>query len=134
MRFRISKQNDGTAYSIVVTGELTDDTAWDILQIAQTMLGMAQCRELVIDLRSAVLDEELSVFNTDILVSVFEEGLLKKDSSLVLRFRDESEIRLCSDQLPLEARPLFANVPLDEAKFYGRALKWLEQEARFLVN
>jgi len=134
MRFRIRKDNDKTAYSIIVSGEMDDDAGWDILQIAQTMLNMPHCRELVIDLRSAVIDEELSVLNTDTLVSVFEEGLLKKDSTLLVRFHDESEIRLSSDQLPLEPMLCYANVSIDEAKFYGRAMKWLEQEARFLAN
>lgn len=134
MRFRIGKDNDRAAYSIIVSGEMDDDAGWDILQIAQTMLNMPHCRELLIDLRSAVIDEDLSVLNTDTLVSVFEEGLLKKDSTLLVRFHDESEIRLCSDQLPLEPTAFYANVSIDEAKFYGRAMKWLEQEARFLTN
>lgn len=134
MRFRIRKDNDKTTYSIIVSGEMDDDAGWDILQIAQTMLNMTHCRELVIDLRSAVIDEDLSVLNTDTLVSVFEEGLLKKDSTLLVRFNDESEIRLSSDQLPLEPMLCYANVSIDEAKFYGRAMKWLEQEARFLAN
>ncbi len=134
MRFRIKKENDGTVYSIVVSGEVDDDAGWDILQIAQTMLNMPHCRELIIDLRSAVIDDELSVLNTDTLVSVFEEGLLKKDSTLLVRFLDDSEIRLCSDQLPLEPAICYTNVSIDEAKFYGRAMKWLEQEARFWAN
>jgi hypothetical protein len=134
MRFRIRKDHDGTAYTIVVSGEMDDDAGWDILQIAQTMLNMPHCKELIIDLSSAVIDEDISVLNTDTLVSVFEEGLLKKDSTLLLRFHDESEIRLSSDQLPLEPTECYANVSMDEAKFYGRAMKWLEQEVRFLAN
>jgi hypothetical protein len=134
MRFRIKKNNDGKTYSILVSGEMDDNAGWDILQIAQTMLNMPHCKELIVDLRSAVIDEELSVLNTDTLVSVFEEGLLKKDSTLRVRFRDDSEIRLCSDQLPLEQTVSYTNVSIDEAKFYGRAMKWLEQEARFLAN
>jgi hypothetical protein len=134
MRFRITKNNEGSVYSIVVSGELDDDGGWDILQIAQTMLNMPHCRELIIDVRSAMIDDELSVFNTDNLTSVFEENLLRKDSALVVRFRDESEICLCSDQLPLEEPPAFVNVSINEAKFFGRAMKWVEQEARFLVH
>jgi hypothetical protein len=128
------KNNDGTVYTVVVSGELDDDAGWDLLQIAQTMLLMPHCRELIVDLRAATLDEDLSVLNTDTLASVFEEGLLLKDSTLTLRFRDDSEIRLCSDQLPLEPVVSYANVSLDEAKFYGKAMKWLEQEARLLAN
>ena len=134
MRFRITKNNEGSVYSIVVSGELDDDGGWDILQIAQAMLNMAHCRELIIDVRSAMIDDELSVFNTDTLTSVFEENLLRKDSALVVRFRDESEICLCSDQLPFEEPPAFVNVSINEAKFFGRAMKWVEQEARFLVH
>mgnify|MGYP001102021386 CR=1 FL=1 len=134
MRFRILKSTDGLVYSIVVSGEMDDDAGWDILQVAQAMLGMPHCRELIIDLRSAAIDEELSVLNTDTLVSVFEESLLLKDSTLVVRFLDDSEIRLCSDQLPLEPFIAYANVSIDEAKFYGKAMKWLEQEARLLTN
>lgn len=134
MRFRIMKNSDGLVYSIVVSGEIDDDAGWDILQVAQAMLSMPRCRELIIDLRSAEIDEELSVLNTDTLVSVFEEGMLLKDSTLVVRFLDDSEIRLCSDQLPLEPITAYANVSIDEAKFYGKAMKWLEQEARLLTN
>ena len=134
MRFRIIKNTDSLAYSIVVSGEMDDDAGWDILQIAQAMLSMPRCRELLIDLRSAELDEELSVLNTDTLVSVFEEGMLLKDSTLVVRFLDDSEIRLCSDRLPLKPITAYANVRIDEAKFYGKAMKWLEQEARLLTN
>jgi hypothetical protein len=134
MRFRIKKNDDGTTYSIIVSGVMDDDAGWDILQIAQTMLNMPHCTELIIDLRSAVIDEDLSVLNTDTLASVFEEGLLKKDSTLLVRFLDDSEIRLCSDQLPLEPTVYYTNVTIDEAKFYGRAMKWLEQEARLLAN
>jgi len=134
MRFRIMKTNAGTTCSIVVSGELDDDAGWDLLQISQTMLGMPHCRELIIDLRAAVIDVDLTVLNTDTLASVFEEGLLLKDSALIIRFRDDSEIRLCSDQLPLEPVASYANVCLDEAKLYGRAMQWLEQEARLLAN
>lgn len=134
MRFRIRKNNDGTVYIIVVTGGMDDDAGWDILQVAQTMLNMPHCRELIIDLRSVVIDEELSVLNTDTLASVFEEVLLKKDSTLFIRFRDDSEIRLCSDQLPLKPTVFYVDVRMDEAKFYGRAMKWIEQEARFFVH
>jgi len=134
MRFRIMKKNGGLGYTIVVSGEMDDDAGWDLLQIAQTMLLMPHCRELVVDLRAAVLDEELSVLNTDTLASVFEEGLLLKDSVLIVRFRDDSEIRLSSDQRPLEPVVPYAEVRIDEAKFYGRAMKWLMQEARLLAN
>ncbi|WP_028319459.1 hypothetical protein [Desulfobulbus elongatus] len=134
MRFRITKKHDGSVYSIVVSGEIDDDAGWDLLQIAQTMVRMPHCRELVLDLRGAMIDDDVSVFNTDTLVSVFEEGLLHKDSTLVVRFRDDSEIRLCSDQLPLEPAQPYANVRLDEAKLYGKAMKSLEQEAKLLTH
>lgn len=134
MRFRIMKMNDGTAYAIVVSGELNDDAGWDLLQIAQTMLHMPHCTHLLIDLRAALIDEELTVFNSDTLVSVFQEGLLRKDSTLTIRLRDDSEISLCSDQLPLEANVSYASVRLDEAKMYGKAMRWLEQEARLLAT
>ena len=134
MRFRITKNNAGSIYSIVVSGEVDDDAGWDILQIAQTMLNMPHCRELIIDLRSTLIEDGLSVFNTDTLASVFEEGLLKKDSALVIRYLDDYEIRLCSDQLPLEPSSGYAYVNINEAKFYGQAMKWIEREARFLLN
>lgn len=134
MRFRIMKMNDGTVYAIVVSGELSDDAGWDLLQIAQTMLHMPHCNHLLIDLRAAVIDEEVTVFNSDTLVSVFQEGLLLKDSTLTIRLRDDSEISLCSDQLPLEANGSYASVRLDEAKMYGQAMRWLEQEARLLAT
>jgi hypothetical protein len=128
------KQKDRPAYSIIVSGEMNDDAGWDLLQIAQTMLHMPHCRELTLDLCAAVIEEELSIFNTDTLVSVFEEGLLLKDASLIVRFSDESEICLSSDQQPLEPAIAYTNVSLDEAKLYGRAMRWLEQEARLLAN
>jgi hypothetical protein len=134
MRFRIRKNNDSSVYSIVVSGILDDDGGWDILQIAQTMLGMTRCRELIIDLRAATIDEGLSVFTTDTLLSVFEERLMEKDAALIIRHRHDSEIRLYSDQLPLRPTAGFVNVHLNEAKFFVRAMKWLEQEARFLVH
>ena len=134
MRFRIKKEKDGSAYSIVVSGLVDDDGGWDIMQIAQTMLNMTTCRKLTIDLRTAVLDEGLSVFTTDTLLAVFEEGLLDKDAALVIRHCHDSEIRLYSDQLPLQPTAGFVNVRIEEAKFFGRAMKWLEQEARILVH
>ncbi|WP_310601338.1 hypothetical protein [Desulfobulbus sp.] len=134
MRFRIVKESDGEVYLIVVSGEVDEDSGWDLLQVAQTMMLMPHCRELVIDLRGARIEDDLSTFSTDTLVSVFEENLLDKDSALVIRFGDNDEIRLCSDQLPLEPMQPYVNVRLDEAKMYGRAMQWLEQEARLLVN
>ena len=134
MRFRITKNQEGTTYSIVVSGEINDDSCWDLLQVAQTMLHMPHCRELIIDLRAADIDEDVSVLNTDTLVSVFEEGLLLKDSALTLRLGDDSEIRFCSDQLPLKPAHLYEDVRMDAAKVYIRAMKWLEQEARLLAN
>lgn len=134
MRFRITKNSDGSVYSIIVSGEIDDDAGWDVLQIAQVMLNMSTCRELIVDVRGAVIDDELSVFNTDTMVSVFEEGLLRKDSALTVRFRDESELRLCSDQLPLAVPQGYVDVSMNEAKFFGRAMKWVEQEARFMMH
>ena len=134
MRFRITKNQEGTTYSIVVSGEINDDSCWDLLQVAQTMLHMPRCRELIIDMRAADIDDEVSVFNTDTLVSVFEEGLLLKDSALTLRLRDGHEIRFSSDQLPLKPMHSYENVPMDDAKVYIRAMKWLAQEARLLAN
>lgn len=123
MRFRIKKDQDNTVYSIVVSGEVEGDAGWDLLQIAQTMLNTPQCGELIIDLRSAMIEVELAVLNTDTLVSVFEEGLLKKDSTLIIRLHDDSEICLCSDQLPLDPTVNSSSVSINEAKFYGRAMK-----------
>lgn len=113
---------------------MNDDCCWDLLQVAQTMLHMPHCRELIIDLRGAIIDEEVSVFNTDTLVSVFEEGLLLKDSLLTIKLRDNHEIRFSSDQLPLVPIHSYANVQIDTAKVYSRAMKWLEQEARLLAS
>lgn len=133
MRFRIRKNIKDAVYSIVVAGEMDDNDAWDILQIAQTMLSMPHCRELIIDLQETVLEEEFSIFNSDTLVSVFEEGLMNKDCALVVRFNEQEEIRFSSDQSPLE-RPAYTSVSLDEAKFFSRAMQWLGKEARLLVN
>lgn len=134
MRLRIKKNSDGSVFTVVVTGAMDDSQAWDMLLVAQTMLGMARCRELVLDLRDAFVDEEVTVFNTDTLMSVFEEALCLKDRTVVIYQPNEGEIRISSDQLPLAATPVYANVSVDEAKFFGRALKWIEQEARFLPN
>jgi hypothetical protein len=134
MRFRIRKEQDGSVYFIIVSGLVDDDGGWDIMQIAQTMLNMTKCRKLVIDLRTALLDEGLSVFTTDTLLAVFEEGLLSKDASLIIRHRYDSEIRLYSDQLPVKPAGKFVNVHIDEAKFFGQAMKWLEREARILAH
>ncbi len=134
MRLRIKKNSDGSVFTVVVTGAMDDSQAWDMLLVAQTMLGMARCRELVLDLRDAFVDEEVTVFNTDTLMSVFEEALCLKDRTVVIYQPSEGEIRISSDQLPLAATPVYANVSVDEAKFFGRALKWIEQEARFLPN
>ena len=134
MRFRITKNQEGTTYSIVVSGEINDDSCWDLLQVAQIMLHMPHCRELIIDLRAADIDDEVSVFNTDTLVSVFEEGLLLKDSTLTLRLGDDTEICFSSDLLPLKPTHSYENVRMDDAKVYIRAMKWLAQEARLLAN
>lgn len=133
MRFRIRKEQDGSVYFIIVSGLVDENGGWDIMQIAQTMLHMPKCRKLVIDLRTALLDEGLSVFTTDTLLAVFEEGLLSKDASLLIRHRYDSEIRLYSDQLPVKQAGKFVNVHIGEAKFFGLAMKWLEQEARMLA-
>ncbi len=134
MRFRVAKNNDGSVYSIVVSGILDEDAGWDLLQISQVMLSMPHCSELVIDLRSALIYDDLSVFTTDILASALEESLMKKDSSIIVRYHDNHEIQLYSDQLPLKPSTDFTNVSLDQAKFFGKAMKWLEQEARLLAN
>ena len=134
MRFRIAKEHDGEVFLIVVSGKIDEDCGWDLLQIAQTMMYMPHCRELVIDLRGAKIVDELSTFSTDTLVSVFEENLLSKDSAVVIQFGDSDEIRLCSDQLPLEPVQPYVNVRLNEVKMYCRAMQWLGQEARLLIN
>ncbi|MBM9535833.1 hypothetical protein [Desulfobulbus alkaliphilus] len=134
MRFRIRKGKDCSVYTIIVSGLVDEDAGWDIMQIAQTMLSMTRCRKLIIDLRMALLDEGLSVFTSDTLLAVFEEGLLSKDAALIIRHRYDSEIRLCSDQLPLQPTGGFINVQINEAKFLARAMKWLEQEARMLAH
>ena len=134
MRFRITKSNDGTVYSMVVTGKIDDEAGWDILQIAQTMLHRPLCKELIIDVRSAQIDSDLSVFATDTLASVFEEGLWQKDSALVVRYADDGEIRLRSDQLLLTSSQDRAHADNREEKYFNRTLRWLEQGARSVNN
>jgi hypothetical protein len=134
MRFRIKKNNDGSAYAIIVFGVMDDAAGCDILQVAQTMLNRPHCTELMIDFRSAMLKEDLSVFNTDTLTSVFEEAMLKKDSVLIIRYHNDYEIRFSSDQLPLQPISALARKSLDEAEFFSKVMRWLDQEARFMIN
>jgi hypothetical protein len=134
MRLRLNKHDDSSIFTLVVSGAIDESQAWDVLMVAQTMLGMARCRELVLDMRDAAVDEEVTVFNTDTLMSVFEEALCLKDRTVVICQPEDREIRICSDQLPLAAAPAYTDVSVEEAKFFGRALKWIEQEARFLPN
>jgi len=134
MRFRIKENNDGSAYAIVVFGVMDDAAGCDILQVAQAMLNRPRCTELMIDLRSALIKENFSVFNTDTLVSVFEEGLLKKDSVLIIRYRNDHEIRFSSDQLPLALISAGTRKRLNEARFFSKVMRWLDQEARFMIN
>ena len=47
MRFRISKNQDGTVRTIIVSGAMDEESGWDLLQVAQIMLAMERCRELV---------------------------------------------------------------------------------------
>lgn len=134
MRFRINKHRDKSAYSIVVSGEVNDDSSWDLLMIAQTMLSMPSCQELVIDLRDATIDDDVSGLNTDTLVSVFEEGLLFKNRVLTVRIHDDHEFSLYSDAKPMTQTCYYTDVRLDTAKMYCKAMKWLEQEARMLTH
>ena len=134
MRFRISKNQDGTVRTIIVSGAMDEESGWDLLQVAQIMLAMERCRELVVDLQAAVIDEEVTVFNSDTLVSVFEERLCAKDCAVVFRCADGNEIRMQSGLSPLPTMPAFTSVSLGEARFYGRAMRWLEQEARQLAT
>lgn len=134
MRFKITKNNKGTTCSIVVCGEMDEEAGWDILQIAQTMLSLPHCSELIIDVRSALIPEDFAVFTTDTLLSVFEMTLLAKDSAVVIRYRHNNEIRLCSDQLPFEPPARFAGVSNNEAKILGRAIKWLQFETHLVIN
>ena len=133
MRFRISKNQDGTVRTIIVSGAMDEESGWDLLQVAQIMLAMERCRELVVDLQAAVIDEEVTVFNSDTLVSVFEERLCAKDCAVVFRCADGNEIRMQSGLSPLPTPHAFTSVSLGEARFYGRAMRWLEQEARLLA-
>ena len=134
MRFRISKNQDGTVRTIIVSGAMDEESGWDLLQVAQIMLAMERCRELVVDLQAAVIDEEVTVFNSDTLVSVFEERLCAKDCAVVFRCAEGNEIRMQSGLSPLPTPPAFTSVSLGEARFYGRAMRWLEQEARLLAT
>ena len=52
---------------------------------------------------------------------------------MVFRCADGNEICISSGREPLEMAPAFANVSLQEARRYGRALRWLAQEARMLA-
>ena len=133
MRFRIRKDQDGSRYTITVSGEMDDESGWDLLQVAQIMLAMARCRHLVVDLQAAIIDEEVTVFNSDTLVSVFEERMFTKDCTVVFRCPDGNEISMRSGQAPLASAPAFTNVSLQEARRYGRALRWLAEEARLLA-
>ena len=133
MRFRISKNQDGTVRTIIVSGAMDEESGWDLLQVAQIMLAMERCRELVVDLQAAVIDEEVTVFNSDTLVSVFEERLWAKDGAVVFRCADGNEIRMQSGLSPLPTPHAFTSVSLGEARFYGRAMRWPEQEARLLA-
>lgn len=134
MRFRIKKNNNGSAYGIIVFGLMDDAAGCDILQVAQTILNRPHCTELVIDFRSAMLKEDLSVFNTDTLTSVFEEVMLKKDSVLIIRYHNDYEIRFSSDQLPLQPISAMARKNLEEAEFFNKVMRLLDQEARFMIN
>ena len=40
MRFRISKNQDGTVRTIIVSGAMDEESGWDLLQVAQIMLAM----------------------------------------------------------------------------------------------
>lgn len=134
MRFRISKNQEGTVRTIIVSGAMDEESGWDLLQVAQIMLAMERCRELVVDLQAAVIDEEVTVFNSDTLVSVFEERMFTKDCTVVFRCADGNEIRMQSGLSPLPTPHAFTSVSLGEARFYGRAMRWLEQEARLLAT
>ena len=134
MRFRISKNQDGTVRTIIVSGAMDEESGWDLLQVAQIMLAMERCRELVVDLQAAVIAEEVTGFNSDTLVSVFEERLCAKDCAVVFRCADGNEIRMQSGLSPLPTPHAFTSVSLGEARFYGRAMRWLEQEARLLAT
>lgn len=134
MRFRISKHHETQVYTIMVRGEMNDDGGWDILQIAQTILHLPNCQTLVIDLCDTLIDEEVTVLNLDILVSVFEEAVSIQDTTLIVRYRHDREIRLTADALTLGPRMPYYNVPLGEAKLCSRAMQWLGQEASLLVH
>ena len=134
MRFRIKKNNEGTIYAIVVSGAMDDAAGWDVLQVAQTLLNRPLCQELTIDLRSAPLSEDLALFDAETLASVFEEAMLQKDSVLIIRYRNDNEIRFCSDQLPLQPPSAYAKASISEAKYFSKVMKWLDREARFLIN
>ncbi|MDY0390212.1 hypothetical protein [Desulfobulbus oligotrophicus] len=134
MRFRINKHQEERAYSIVVSGEVNDDSSWDLLMIAQAMLSMPSCQELIIDLRGATIDDDVSGLNTDTLVSVFEEGLLLKNRMLTVRIHDDHEFCFYSDEKPTAQTYHYADVRLDTAKMYCKAMRWLEQEARLLTH
>lgn len=134
MRFRISKNHEAQVYTIMVSGEMNDDGGWDILQIAQTMLHLPNCQTLVIDLCNTLIDEEVTVLNLDILVSVFEEAVSMQDNTLIVRYRHDREIRCTADELTLGPRIPYYNVPLDEAKLCSRAMQWLGQEACLLAH
>ena len=134
MRFRIRKSKNGSDCTIVVTDEMDKDAGWDVLAVAQTMLNLPLCTELILDFRSVVIVEELSMFHLDTLAAVFEEGLLQKDSAVVIRYREDKEIRFCSDQRLLEPSAVFAPMSVNEARFFGRPMDWLAPDPRFLVN
>ncbi len=58
--------------------------------------------------------------------------MFTKDCAVIFRLADGNEICISSGQEPLESR-LPADVSLQEARRYGRALRWLAQEARMLA-
>ena len=123
MRFRIRKNEDGSVYTIVVSGEMDDESGWDLLRVAQVMLAMPAAGNWWWTCRRAIIDgDRVQLRHPGVGVRGAD---VHQDCTVVFRCAEGNEICISSGREPLEMAPAFANVSLQEAGATARALRWL---------
>jgi hypothetical protein len=94
MKTKILHHSENGVLEVVVTGELCNDKACDLMQITLGRLNSSLAFRLLVDLRATRLNHGFSLFNLYRLVESFRQGVVCKNLQVLILSRGEEKKRL----------------------------------------